>query len=116
MSAGPVPSSTQPRDSPSASTRDVSTRCHIGLRLHQRGLCRIEIAARYSAFGKELFAVVNDAGVQVEFGLGLRVVCFGLLHVFWNLRLGRAGISRLRGFVGALVILRAADEVGVFKN
>ena len=87
-----------------------------GLRLHQRGLRGVEIAARNGSFGKELLAAVHDAAVQVEIGFGLRVVEFGLLRIFRHLRLGGRGVSGLRGFVGALVVLRGGRQIGVLKH
>ncbi len=87
-----------------------------GLRLHQRGLGGVQIAAGNRAFREELLAAVHDAGVQVEIGLGLREIEFGLLHIFRNLRFGCGGIGCLRGFVGTLVVLRGGGEVAVLKH
>ena len=58
------------------------------LRLHQRGLCGIQIAARNGAFGKELFPRLHDALIQIEIGFCLREIQFGLLCIFGYLRLG----------------------------
>ena len=49
-----------------------------GLGLHQCGLRGVEIAAGNGALGEELLAAVDDALVEVEIGLGLGEVEFGL--------------------------------------
>ena len=85
------------------------------LRLHQRGLGRVQIAARNGALGKELLAALHNALVQVEIGFGLRHVQFGLLRILGHLRLGGRGKSSLSRHVGALVILRRGGQVVVLK-
>ena len=70
-----------------------------GLRLHQRGLRRVQIAAGNGSLGEELLAAVHDALVQVEIGLGLGQSELGLLRIFRHLRFGRCGVGRLRRFI-----------------
>ena len=86
------------------------------LRLHQRGLRSVQVAARNGTFGKELLAAVHDALVQIEIGLGLREIQFGLLRIFRHLRLGRRVVGGLRGLVGALVVQRRRGQIGVLKH
>ena len=87
-----------------------------GLRLHQRGLSRIQIAARNRAFGKELLATLHDALVQVESGLGRGCIQFGPPRLFRHLRLGRSGVLGLRRHVQALAVERGRGQVARFER
>ncbi len=87
-----------------------------GLRLHQRGLRRIQVAARNRALGKELLAALNDVLVQIEIGLGLRHIQLGLLSFFRHLRLGCRGVLRLRRHVRALVVQCRRGQIAIFER
>ena len=87
-----------------------------GLRLHQRGLGGVEIAARNRSLREELLAAVDDALVQIEVGLGLGEVGLRLGKIFRDLRACLGCIGALRGGVGALVVERGGLQVAVFER
>ena len=86
------------------------------LRLHQRGLGGVQVAAGNRALGEQLLAAFYDALVQIEIGLGLREVRLRLVRVFRHLRLGCGGVRRLRRLERSFVVHRRGRQVGVIQR
>lgn len=87
-----------------------------GLRLHQRSLGGVEIAAGDGALLKELGAAFDDALVEAEVGLGLGEIELRGLRGLGHLDAGRLLVGRLRCGVAALIVECGALQVAVFEG
>ena len=86
------------------------------MRLHQRRLGSIELAAGYRALLEQFDARVHDGLAEIEIRLRLGNIEFGSGEVFRGRSLGCGFEGGLSGRVAALVVQLGGGKVAIFKR